>query len=124
MELGSWPLLDRLKSAKHVLLAGAGGGYDVFAAVPLYTLLRARGQRVSLANLSFTSLPEVRARAVTPHCLEVTAQTVGPGHYFPEGRLAQWLASRGTPESVFAFAKTGVKPLVEAYATLHRELGF
>ena len=124
MELSQWPVLERLKSAKHVLLAGAGGGYDVFAAVPLYIALRARGQRVSLANLSFTSLSEVRARALTPHLLEVTADTVGPSLYFPEHALALWLAARGTPESVFTFAKTGVKPLSAAWSALHRELGF
>jgi hypothetical protein len=124
MNLGAWPLLDRLKDARHVLLAGAGGGYDVFAAVPLLTALRARGQKVSLANLSFTNLAEVHARRLTPHLLEVTAETVGPQLYFPELMLAQWLASHGPPTSVFAFGKTGVKPLREAWAALHQELGF
>jgi hypothetical protein len=124
MELGTWPLLERLKGARHVLLAGAGGGYDVFAAVPLLTALRARGQQVSLANLSFTNLAEVRARALTPHLLEVMADTPGPDSYFPERALARWLASKGLPSRVFAFAKTGVVPLRAAWQALERELAF
>ena len=124
MELGTWPLLDRLKPARHVLLAGAGGGYDVFAAVPLLTALQARGQRVSLANLSFTNLSEVHGRRLTPHLVEVTAATNGPDLYFPERLLARWLDFKGTPAPVFAFDKTGVAPLRESYAVLQRELGF
>lgn len=96
----------------------------MFAAVPLLTALRARGQQVSLANLSFTNLAEVHGRKLTPHLVEVTAHTSGPDLYFPERSLAQWLARRGNPTSVFAFDKTGVEPLREGYEVLHRELGF
>lgn len=49
-------LFQRLHGAKHVLLAGAGGGFDVYAALPLAIVLADAGSRVSLANLSFAPL--------------------------------------------------------------------
>jgi len=35
MELGLNPALERLKNSRSVLLAGAGGGFDVFAGLPI-----------------------------------------------------------------------------------------
>ncbi len=124
MQLGSWPVLDRLVGAKHVVLAGAGGGYDVFAAVPLAIALQARGQRVSFANLSFTALGAVQGRRVHQHVVEVKADTLGPADYFPEVLLARWLSARRGGEPVFAFSKTGVRPLREAWRALQAELAF
>jgi hypothetical protein len=54
--LASIPLFERVASAERVLIAGAGGGFDVFAGLPLYFALRAAGKQVHLANLSFTPL--------------------------------------------------------------------
>jgi hypothetical protein len=42
--------------SSRVLHAGAGGGYDVYAALPLLAALEARGVEVVLANFSFTYL--------------------------------------------------------------------
>jgi hypothetical protein len=124
MNFGSWPVLERLAGAKHVVLAGAGGGYDVFAAVPLALALQARGQRVSFANLSFTALSQVDGRRVHPQVVEVRADTLGPPEYFPEVLLARWLSARRGGEPVYAFAKVGVRPLREAWRALQAELGF
>ena len=35
--------------------------------------------------------------------------------YFPERWLAEWLAARGQPAPVYAFAKSGARPLTAAY---------
>ena len=51
------PFFTRLKRAKRILVAGAGGGFDVFSGLPLYFNLRASGKQVFLANLSFSNLP-------------------------------------------------------------------
>lgn len=40
------PLFARLHSARNVLIAGAGGGFDVFAGLPLGVALRGLGKRV------------------------------------------------------------------------------
>lgn len=47
---------EELEGAETVLVAGMGGGYDVFAGIPLYFALRERGKRVHLANLLFSML--------------------------------------------------------------------
>jgi hypothetical protein len=50
------PFLDRLENSKSVLVAGCGGGFDVFAGVPLAQHLLATGESVVFANFSFTNL--------------------------------------------------------------------
>ena len=39
-------------------------------------------------------------------------------------KLARWLSARRNAEPVYAFAKTGVRPLREAWRALQAELGF
>jgi hypothetical protein len=51
-------LFTRLRPASRVLVAGAGGGFDVYAGLPLALALHAAGKQVHLANLSFTD-PDV-----------------------------------------------------------------
>lgn len=60
MDLFTSPLLERLASARHILIAGGGGGFDVFSGLPLYFRLRELGKTVTLANLSFTHLEALR----------------------------------------------------------------
>jgi hypothetical protein len=127
METGSFslrslPFFDRLAGARRVLIAGAGGGFDVFAGVPLYAALRAQQKEVFLANLSFTYLGGTDAKIVTLGLQEVRSTTRGEERYFPELRLAQWLASRGEDDRVFAFEKMGVTPMRRAYDVLVRQL--
>lgn len=112
------PLFDRLADARRVLIAGAGGGFDVFAGLPLYFALRAQGKEVFLANLTFTYLGATDAARLTPDLVEVTAETTGQDQYFPERRLAEWFASRGETVSVYAFEKVGVARLRRAYEHL------
>ena len=120
------PFLHELAFAKRVLVAGAGGGYDVFCGLPLYFALRDAGKQVWLANLSFTSLESCTGRRRTPALLEIDADSEGPRfiNYFPEGYLSQWFRARGEEVSVFCLHRTGVVPLREAYEHLLRELEF
>lgn len=124
MRLNELPLFARLEAATNVLIAGAGGGYDVFAGLPLYFHLKARGKAVHLANLSFVNVARLEGARVHPNALEVTAQTAGSREYFPELALAQWLESIGESASVFALEKVGARPLTAAYSALQRALGF
>jgi hypothetical protein len=120
------PFLAELKASRRVLLAGAGGGFDVFCALPLYFALRDAGKQVSLANLSFTLLPGMGARQLTPVLYEVTADTPGPPHinYFPEGYLCRWFRSVGQEVALYSFERSGVLPLRAGYEELLRRLGF
>ncbi|MGI5177437.1 hypothetical protein ACQEVZ_13995 [Dactylosporangium sp. CA-152071] len=58
MSLAVPPLFAALAGARSVLVAGAGGGFDVYAGLPLALALRAQGKVVHLANLSFTALED------------------------------------------------------------------
>jgi len=123
MSLDRFPVFDRLDDANCVLIAGAGGGFDVFAGLPMYFHLEQAGKKVYLANLSFTHLAEVEGRRIGSGTVEVTAASQGPD-YFPEGQLARWFASHGKPVSVFAIGRGGGRPLRATYDLLMRELGF
>ena len=89
------PLIARLKRHPRILIAGAGGGFDVYAGLPLYVALRTAGHEVLLANLTFTSLGETDCTYVAPHLAVATPETVGGARYFPERRLAEWLRETG-----------------------------
>ena len=123
MRLDHWPLFEELADCQSILLAGAGGGYDVYSGLPLYFALRAIGKTVHLANLSFATLPEGRNSRLTPACVAVTADTPCGGSYFPELRLAEWFRlERGEEQPVSAFPQPGVAPLTEAYRHLQGRL--
>jgi hypothetical protein len=94
MQLVNLPLFSELEAADTILLAGAGGGFDIFCGLPLYFSLQAMGKKVYLANLSFSNLPKDGVR-LSPTMLEVTADTPCPRNYFPERHLASWFRERG-----------------------------
>src|SRR5690242_10237970 len=89
------PFLSQLEQANTVLFAGAGGGFDIFAGLPLYFWLRSVGKTVHLANLSFTEIGFCEGDRPVPSLLRVVAETPGPTNYFPEVHLARWLANQG-----------------------------
>ena len=69
------PVLQALRGARRVLLAGCGGGYDVLGAVPLRAALRTAGIDFELASLSFAylnGLDGARQDTQVPNLYEVT----------------------------------------------------
>jgi hypothetical protein len=116
------PIVTRLSAAKRVLIAGAGGGYDVFCGLPLFVALREQGKDVHLANLSFTHLDDTDGLRTHPVITRVDARTRGADRYFPERALCESLASRGIDLAVHCFAKVGARPLRDAYAYLAETL--
>ncbi|MFF2626036.1 DUF1152 domain-containing protein [Kitasatospora griseola] len=118
------PLLTRLLAAERILIAGAGGGHDVYAGLPLALALRAAGREVHLANLAFTHHYGLDATAWEgPQLARITPDTRSAEPKFPERSLARWLHEHQQPDTVWAFASTGVKPLRAAYRALVRRLG-
>ncbi|AKV03132.1 hypothetical protein AKJ09_09795 [Labilithrix luteola] len=69
------PLFQRLETAKRVLVAGAGGGFDIMSGLPIAFALRAMGKTVHLANLTFTDLGATEATALGDGVHEVRANT-------------------------------------------------
>jgi hypothetical protein len=118
------PLFDALAGAHSVLIAGAGGGFDVYAGLPLAFALAGEGRAVHLANLSSADLFRGDpAGWLAEDVAIVTPATSGHDDYFPERGLARWLASQDLPATVYAFPKVGVRPLRTAYRALVKHLG-
>ncbi|MGC5331845.1 hypothetical protein [Micromonospora sp. DT62] len=64
------PLFAALEPARTVLIAGAGGGFDVYAAIPLAVALRDAGrtvQQVASRIEDFRDEVERRTPRVFPH---------------------------------------------------------
>jgi hypothetical protein len=122
MGLFQLPLFAELDKAQSILLAGAGGGFDLFTGLPLYFTLREAGKQVFLANLSFSSLYASNGRRSAPALVEVTAHTSGSETYFPEMHLARWLHRRGEPAVIYCLDRTGVQPLLRTYRYLMEKL--
>lgn len=116
------PLFERLHGSRRILVAGAGGGFDVMSGLPIALSLRAMGKSVHLANLTFTYLGATEARAIGPGLFEVRADTQSDERYFPEKHLASWLQARGEDETVYAIEKSGLAGVRASYEALVRML--
>ena len=112
------PFFESLIDCRRVLIAGAGGGFDVFAGLPIYFWLRSIGKTVHLANLSFTMLDCCEGERPVSSLLRVMPDTAGPRHYFPERYLAQWLADRFEAVPIYAIERGGVHEVLTAYEWL------
>jgi hypothetical protein len=114
------PVLQQLQGCRSILIAGIGGGYDVFCGLPLYFDLRDRGFNVHLANYSFSSIQTYEhGTRLSPNLVGVRADHVDIYPYFPEYFLAQWLArTAGLDVPIWSFQKVGALPLTEDYARL------
>jgi hypothetical protein len=112
-------LPSALETSQRVLIAGAGGGFDVYAGLPIYERLRSMGKVVFLANLSFTQLRATTAVELRSALFEVNINTRGEESYFPERSLARFLSQRLQEfPSVYAIENVGAKPVRAAYAHL------
>ena len=75
------PFFHEIKQSQNILIAGAGGGFDVFCGLPLYFWLRKDGKTVHLANLSFTELGFCDGERPVPSMVRVLPNTSGPQNY-------------------------------------------
>jgi hypothetical protein len=121
--LSTPPLFAALAPARRVLIAGAGGGFDVYAGLPLALALWRTGVEVHLANLSFSELVLLdRDSWVAENVAVVTPESTSTDWYFPERTLARWLAAHDLPSMVYAFPPLGVERLRDAYRHLVQSL--
>lgn len=123
MTLFQHPLLTQLADAKRILLAGAGGGFDIYSGIPLYFALKAQGKNVTLANLSFTDLNATTSKPVTAFCYKIQSddKMLTSTNYFPEKYLKMWLESAGETTDLYAFERNGVQPISRVYKYLVRK---
>lgn len=124
------PHIPAFTEGDNILIAGAGGGFDVFSGLPLFFELKQRGKNVHLANYSFSDFDicqsEHQETLNNGACRNVMGKVVrcglrGSYNYYPEGYLAEWLweAKNG---SVWMLQKLGVKPTRKSYEQLIERL--
>lgn len=118
------PIVDELAQSRSILIAGIGGGFDLFCGLPLYFHLVDQGFQVHLANYSFSEIESFPyGERLSNTLLGLDSSIVWPGGYFPEIYLANWLErERGHAQRIWAFAKTGVQPLAKNYQRLVERL--
>src|SRR3954452_2099512 len=109
------PFFNELSDAQNILIAGAGGGFDIFCGLPLYFWLKKAGKTVHLANLSFTDFGFCDGERPAPSLVRVRPDTSGSQNYFPEVHLSTWLSTRFGDTPVYAIEHTGVRKVVAAY---------
>jgi hypothetical protein len=115
------PIIDQLEDAHNILIAGAGGGFDIFCGLPLFFWLKKAGKTVHLANLSSGALGFCDAENPAPALWRITPQTAAT-KYFPEMHLSRWLTERYGETPIFAIEPVGARPVNAAYAWLGRTL--
>jgi hypothetical protein len=120
------PLFDRLSVSSVVLIAGMGGGYDVFCGIPIYHTLRQAGFAVHLASYSLADVKNAKGGiSLSDTLVGVRGEsTITSSPYFPERHLAQFLSEVNNEKViVWSFHKTGVRPLIDNYQLLLDRLG-
>lgn len=120
------PILHLLQDKQNILIAGAGGGFDIFAGLPLYFTLREMGKTVHLANYSFSRLDIVshycKVIPIIPDLMIAATSGVPQSFnagYYPEGYLSRWFKeTRNEDVPIWMFAKIGPQPLRILYKQL------
>lgn len=118
------PIFDQVAGCKNLLIAGMGGGFDLFCGLPIYFELEKRGQTVHLANFSFSEIVQFTGGIrLTNTLVGVDAEYEHIVPYFPELYLAQWFEKkRNKLVKIWCFQKTGTRPLLKNYRLLVEHL--
>ncbi|MGC4044575.1 MAG: DUF1152 domain-containing protein [Armatimonas sp.] len=118
------PFFEVLASSRSVLLAGMGGGFDIFSGLPLYFWLKEQQKTVHLANLSFSNFYGLEEKQLAPSLWKIDADCEPWGSYFPEIHLCDWLKEAlddSTP--IYCIERTAAAPVRRAYEALLENLG-
>ncbi len=114
-------LLDKIRNKNNILIAGIGGGFDVYGGLPLYYTLNKLGKNIVFANYSFAdfnvAIVQGQAQVINSSLLIANPEFTENISYYPEGYLAKFLKlgfGSGSPP-VYVFAKTGTNPLLASY---------
>lgn len=115
----------RQSNGGAILIAGCGGGYDIYSGLPLYAALEAKGLPVHLANLTFTS-DLSWAKSLVSGCLWEASPSplrLPRDSYQPEFYLSQFLSQRaGKTVPVYTIARQGPAVVKKAYKWLLKNL--
>lgn len=118
------PILEHVSGSQNILIAGMGGGYDVFCGLPLYFELQALGYEVHLASFSFSDIVGLyEGEQLSDTLVGVSTDIEGIFDYFPEYFLSGWFYDTQNEDVViWSFEKMGARPLVKNYKILVEHL--
>lgn len=117
---------DKL-SGNNILFLGIGGGFDIFAGLPLFFDLEPEAQQpnVVFANYSFTrfqELPVDTYEKISDYTFKCNSQPSTEKYYFAEGWMHDRLRKKWFYDNpVYAIKKTGVLPMIEAVNYIVKE---
>jgi hypothetical protein len=119
------PILNQFTDCKNLLIAGMGGGFDVFCGLPIYFELKKHGINAHLANFSFSDIENIDfGTGLTKTLVGITPKLDRVFPYFPEFHLVNWFKEKRNEEvTIWCFHKTGAAPLTENYKVLVEHLG-
>ena len=114
------PILKQLKNCRSLLIAGMGGGFDIFCGLPIYFERKKHGINAHLANFSFSDVENVDFGVrLTKTLAGITSKPERVHPYFPEFHLVNWFKEKRNEEvTIWCFHKTGAQPLTENYKVL------
>lgn len=115
------PVFEQLENSHRILIAGAGGGFDIFSGLPLYFALHNAGKEVFLANYTFSHVYPTQQERLARHLCAVTDRSNG-NLYFPEKYLCRWFHERGEEITIYTFDRCGVQSMREGYELLKQQL--
>src|SRR5580658_2285154 len=109
------PFDELLPAGSNILVAGMGGGFDVFCGLPIYFELVRRGYSVHLASLSFSPLSEYTDCSwLSPTLVGVNSAPAGMSGYHPERYLARWFQEHQHQDvTIWCFEASGAAPMAE-----------
>jgi hypothetical protein len=123
------PNIAEISKCKNLLIAGAGGGFDVFCGLPIYLELTKENQTIHLANLSFSSIAFYPLDnfnnfiRLSETLVGVTANEEEVPVYFPEFHLAKWFQQKYNQKiTIWCFKKAGFQTLFQDYQLLVKHL--
>lgn len=118
------PIAEELAECENLLIAGMGGGFDLYCGLPIYLELKRMGRRVHLANLSFSQATFLKnGERIGDSIVGVSGKNRSYLPYFPELHLARYLLEAHNDDAtVWCFLTMGAQPLLAAYRALIERL--
>ena len=118
------PIIDHLESCNNILIAGMGGGFDVFCGLPIYFKLKNSKKDVHLANFSFSDVSNFsKGLRLSETLVGVDSEYDDLIFNFPEIHLSRWFKEKRNEDvTIWCFQKTGTDPLLDNYKLLIEHL--
>ncbi len=123
------PVIMNLKKSNNILIMGMGGGFDVFAGLPIYFTLEKMGMNVhlgSFTHVQWGAIPNhVNPILMAQGCVGVTAEIKQATDFFPEMYLSSWFREiKGKDVPVWTFKRDqSVAEYTKSLDTLVKHIG-